>query len=115
MTEQEEFEFRARREREKAVPKEPTLGQKVGALAYGAVTGLAGGPGELEEFAAYTVPEMFGAREKGERDKVAGRETIFPTVKEAQQLLSKVGIEKDRKSTRLNSSHTDISRMPSSA
>ena len=27
-------------------------------------------------------------------DKVAGRETIFPTVKEAQQLLSKVGIEK---------------------
>ena len=31
--------------------------------------------------------------------------------------LNKVGkvIESDRKSTRLNSSHTDISRMPSSA
>ena len=29
--------------------------------------------------------------------------------------LAKLPIEVDRKSTRLNSSHTDISRMPSSA
>jgi hypothetical protein len=72
----------------------PSLKQKAGALAYGAATGLVGGPGELEEFAAYTVPETLGLREKGERDKFAGRETIFPTVKEAQQLLSKVGIQK---------------------
>ena len=29
--------------------------------------------------------------------------------------LSDIDVDKDRKSTRLNSSHTDISRMPSSA
>jgi hypothetical protein len=72
----------------------PSLGKKAGALAYGAATGLAGGLGELEEFGAYTVPEALGFREKGERDKLAGRETIFPTVKEAQDILSKVGIKK---------------------
>lgn len=96
MTEQEEFEFRARREREKPVYKEPTVGEKAKALAYGAATGFVGGPGELEEFAAYTVPEMIGVREKGERDKFVGRETIFPTVKEAQQVLGKMGVEKPR-------------------
>ena len=61
MTEQEEFEFRARRESEKApqveAPKEPTFGEKAKAAAYGFGTGLVGGPGELEKFAAYDVPE----------------------------------------------------------
>ena len=33
----------------------------------------------------------------------------------AFRLLEAAGLDKDRKSTRLNSSHTDISRMPSSA
>ena len=36
-------------------------------------------------------------------------------VKHLKQLKRGVAIEQDRKSTRLNSSHTDISRMPSSA
>lgn len=79
-------------------PKEPTFGEKAGALAYGAGTGLVGGLGELEEFGAYTVPEFLGFQEKGQRDNVlgTGRATIFPTVKEAQQVLKKVGIEKPR-------------------
>jgi transcriptional regulator of aromatic amino acid metabolism len=47
-----------------------------------------------------------------------------PTIEEAVQKLEKKGVKKiifvnapgiDRKSTRLNSSHTTISRMPSSA
>ena len=75
---------------------EPTFGEKAKAFGYGAATGLAGGAGELEEFGAYTVPEMIGAREKGQRDKMMGRETIFPTVKEAQQVLGKVGVQKPR-------------------
>jgi hypothetical protein len=77
--------------------KGTTLGEKAGALAYGGATGLAGGLGELEKFAAYDVPEMVGLREKGKRDQLQGRETIFPTVKESQEILSKVGIEKPRK------------------
>jgi hypothetical protein len=100
MTEQEEFEFRARREKEKApkveTPKEPTFGEKAGATAYGAATGLAGGSGELEKFGAYDVPEFLGLREAGERDKMMGRQTIFPTVEEAQKVLGKVGIKKPR-------------------
>jgi hypothetical protein len=72
------------------------FGEKAGALAYGAATGFAGGLGELEKFAAYDVPEMLGFREKGKRDKVAGRETIFPTVEEAQKGLAKVGIKKPK-------------------
>jgi hypothetical protein len=76
---------------------EPTFGEKAGALAYGGVTGLAGGLGELEKFAAYDVPEFLGFREEGKRDDMgAGRETLFPTVKEAQQVLGKVGFQKPR-------------------
>lgn len=75
---------------------DPTLGEKIGAGLYGAATGLAGGLGELEELGAYTIPEALGLREKDQRDKIAGRETIFPTVKEAQDVLGKVGIKKPR-------------------
>ena len=38
-------------------PKEPGFGEKAKALGYGATTGFVGGPGELEEFGAYTLPE----------------------------------------------------------
>ena len=45
-----------------------------------------------------------------------------PISQEASQFFSRIldklplkGVDTDRKSTRLNSSHTDISRMPSSA
>lgn len=77
-------------------PKEPTFGEKAGAGLYGAATGFAGGLGELEKFGAYDVPEYLGLREKGERDKVMGRQTIFPTIEEAQKVLGKVGIKKPR-------------------
>jgi hypothetical protein len=73
-----------------------SFGEKAGALAYGAATGLAGGLGELEKFAAYDVPEMLGFREKDKKDTFAGRQTIFPTIEETQKVLGKVGIKKPR-------------------
>lgn len=77
-------------------PKEPGALEKAGATLYGGVTGFAGGLGELEKFGAYEVPEMLGLREKGQRDKLMGRQTIFPTVEEAQKVLAKAGIQKPR-------------------
>jgi hypothetical protein len=77
-------------------PQEPSFGEKAGAFAYGAGTGLVGGLGELEHFGAYTVPEMLGAREPGTRDKFLGRETLFPTVKDAQSMASGLGIKPPR-------------------
>lgn len=80
-------------------PKEPGFGEKAKALGYGAATGFVGGPGELEEFGAYTLPEMVGARDSAEpKEKMpfGGRPTLFPTVKETQQVLSKAGIEKPK-------------------
>ena len=81
-------------------PQEPTFGEKAKAAAYGFGTGLVGGTGELEKFAAYDVPEYLGLREKGQRDKFMGRETIFPTVEEARKVASKVGIERPREEVR---------------
>ena len=81
-------------------PKEPTLGQQAYAGAYGLTKGVLGGPGELEEFAAYTVPEYFGARKKDERDKFAGRETIFPTMKEVEKGAEYIGIPKPAPGTK---------------
>lgn len=100
LTDAEKSELAALRQKAGSVDTEPSVGEKVGAFAYGAGTGLVGGLGEFEKFAAYDVPEYFGFREPGERDKykIAGieRETVFPTVKEAQQVLSKVGIKPPR-------------------
>lgn len=80
---------------------EPTKGEKAKALAYGAATGLAGSLGELEKFGAYTVPEFLGLREEGKRDNMGfGRETLFPTIKEAQSGLKKLGIERPREEVR---------------
>ena len=77
--------------------QEPTKGEKAKALAYGTATGLAGSLGELEKFGAYTVPEFLGLREEGTRENMGfGRETLFPTIKEAQQGLKKLGIERPR-------------------
>jgi hypothetical protein len=99
MTENEEFEFRARREKEQTQkkpqePEGPGIGEKAGALAYGATTGLVGGLGELEKFGAYDVPEYLGLSKPEERGTFAGRETIFPTIKEVESGLGKVGIKK---------------------
>lgn len=71
-------------------PKGPSAGQKAYATGYGAVSGLVGGPGELESFGAYTVPQVFGAG--GEPQKFAGRQTIFPTMEEVSRGMSAVGI-----------------------
>ena len=77
--------------------QEPTKGEKAKALAYGTATGLAGSLGELEKFGAYTVPEFLGLREEGTRENMGfGRETFFPTIKEAQQGLKKIGIDRPR-------------------
>lgn len=100
LSEQEELEMlrlrKQKAEQSRKQPSEPTFGEKAGALGYGAATGFAGGLGELEKFAAYDVPEMIGFREKGKRDKVMGRETIFPTISEAEAGLKKLGIDKPR-------------------
>ena len=95
LTDAEKAELAALR-KEAQGDAEPSFGEKAGAVGYGAVTGLTGGLGELEKFAAYDVPEYLGLREKGERDKVMGRETIFPTIQEAQKVLGKVGWKKPR-------------------
>lgn len=77
--------------------QEPSKGEKAKALAYGAATGLAGSLGELEKFGAYTVPEFLGLREEGTRENMGfGRETFFPTIKEAQQGLKKLGVQRPR-------------------
>ena len=81
--------------------QEPTTGEKAKAFAYGAGTGLAGSLGELEKFGAYTVPEFLGLREEGSRENMGfGRETVFPTIKEAQQGLKKLGVERPREEVR---------------
>lgn len=104
LNEQEELEM-LRLKKQKALAekpkesKEPGIGEKAKALAYGAATGFVGGPGELEEFGAYTLPEMVGAREKEapkEKMPFGGRPTLFPTVAETQKVLGKAGIQKPR-------------------
>jgi len=72
---------------------EAGFGEKAGALAYGATTGLLGGLGELEKFGAYDVPEFLGVEKKRD-DMGMGRETLFPTIKEIESGLGKVGIKK---------------------
>jgi len=119
MTEQEEFEFRARREKErfsdapsknkqselsssdvwKAGQNKPTLGQDLYAGAYGLGAGILGWPGELEKFAAYDIPEFLGARNPKARDQLLGRETIFPTMEEVRQGAAAIGIPKPAKGT----------------
>lgn len=103
LSEQEELEMlRLRKQKalaEKKPTTEPGFGEKAGALAYGAATGFGGGLGELEEFGAYTAPELLGLRDKEapkEQMPFGKRPTMFPTVKEAQQVLGKVGIQKPR-------------------
>lgn len=81
--------------------QEPTLGEKAKAFGYGAAAGFMGGPGELEEFAAYTVPEfarkVVGAKPAPRENMGFGRETLFPTIKEAKQVMGKAGIQPPRK------------------
>lgn len=97
LSEQEKAELASLRAKSQAKePAEPSFGEKAKATAYGFGTGLIGGPGELEKFAAYDVPEYVGLREPGQRDKFLGRETIFPTIEEVRKVASKIGIERPR-------------------
>jgi len=82
--------------------EKPGLGEKIGAGLYGAATGFAGGLGELEKLGAerfaYPIEEGLGIRKPGQGpDKFLGRETLFPTVKESQDVLKAVGINPPRK------------------
>jgi hypothetical protein len=73
--------------------QEPSLGKKTKSFLYGAGTGLVSGLGELERFGAHTIPETLGLSSEKNRGKLFGRETIFPTTKEVEKVLQKVGIE----------------------
>jgi len=71
--------------------------EQIGAFAYGAGTGLLGGLGELEKLGAYTLPQALGYQEKGTKHNMGfGRETLFPTISEVENVASKFGIEKPR-------------------
>ena len=64
-----------------APKKEPSYGQKAGAFALGLGTGVLGLPGDIES--------MITPESKGE---LAGYETVFPTAKEFQKGLTKLGV-----------------------
>lgn len=65
---------------------------KTGAATRGVITGLGGGLGELEKFAAYSVPRALGMQK--EPQQLFGRETIFPTTEEVSTVLEKIGYKK---------------------
>lgn len=77
-------------------PSEPSISEKAKAFGYGAATGFAGGPGELEKFGAQTVPEAVGLSSPEERGKFMGRETFFPTMSEVGKSLQKIGVTEPR-------------------
>ena len=67
--------------------KEPSFGQKAGALAYGLATSIPGTLGDIESV-------LPGGPEVGVTGKGAlkGYETVFPTTKNIQSGLSKLGV-----------------------
>lgn len=100
LNEQEELELlRLKKQKAMSGPdKGPDWKEKAYGAAYGAATGYLGGPGELEHFAVYDVPEYLGFREKGDPkyDRGFGRETFLPTTKEIGKVGEKLGIPKPR-------------------
>jgi len=76
--------------------KEPGLGEKIGAGVYGAATGFLGGPGELEKMLtekfAYPIEQGIGIRSEDQPPDP----NIFPTVKDVESGLSKIGIKPPR-------------------
>ena len=102
MTEQEEFEFRARAERERA--SQPAAQSKITEETMfpvpqvrGALRGFAGGLGELEKFGAYELPQMLGF--KGQKPPAEGRATLFPTKEEVGRGMEKIGIPQPARPT----------------
>ena len=66
------------------------------------------------------MPEMMSKEEmkrryKPRRPGTTLDDVVTPEARAKQQAMVQEAKDEDRKSTRLNSSHTDISRMPSSA
>jgi hypothetical protein len=99
VSEQEEFEFRARAEKQRganknlgmpAQPKELSFGSKAYALGHGLVTGLVGGPGEIESITTPKLPKT---------SPLSGHETFFPTQEEVSSGLEKIGISRPSKGT----------------
>ena len=76
--------------------KEPGFGEKVGAGLYGAATGFLGGPGELEKMLtekfAYPIEQGIGIRSEEQPPDP----NIFPTVKDVESGLGKIGIKPPR-------------------
>jgi hypothetical protein len=82
---------------------EPTLLDKAKAFGYGLAGGFGGGLGEVEKFAAYTVPEfgrkIVGAKPAPREDMGFGRETLLPTTEEVEKVTSKATGYEPRRGT----------------
>lgn len=80
--------------KETEIDAPPTFGEKAGALAYGATTGLVGGLGELEK-AGLKASEYIYPLQPGEM--VEGEPKMwFPTQQEVERTLGKFGIKPPR-------------------
>ena len=83
-----------------------------GSGSAGAVTRVATGAYEMG-FADFNALVEYDAKTPG--SKIQAVYMVYNATPAAVLTLKKTGISKDRKSTRLNSNHSDRSRMPSSA
>lgn len=64
------------------------IADRASAAGRGVVKMGVGGPGEIEKFVFYTVPQASNLQPKGTKhDMGFGRETIFPTMSEVEQVL----------------------------
>ena len=75
---------------------------------------------EEERLLGVSLTGQFGHKFMSGKENLKGLETYLSDLRDYardinKEEASKIGINEDRKSTPLNSSHTDISRMPSSA
>jgi len=94
MTEQEEFEFRNRYEKEKSSPEVGVNAKDVKyGLGYGLAKGALSTPGETEKFFRYTAPEFLGLREKGDG------KTLFPTTEDVEKGAKYIGLPKPKAET----------------
>ena len=70
--------------------KERGFGEKAYALGHGLVTGLVGGPGEIESITTPKLPKT---------SPLSGHETFFPTKEEVTGAFEKIGIPRPEKGT----------------
>ena len=69
----------------------------------------------MDKYGRVTVPSDAASVWMSEMELVKLFDVIAPTLRAAIRAVYKSGVLPDRKSTRLNSSHVALSRMPSSA